>query len=133
TPDVTHIPSMSHYPALIVHPGYSQDEDGWIANPIGTGPFELVSHEAGKRAEFRRRTGGGGWWAGEAHLDGLVFIDYGSAPEAMVQAFEKGEVDINFETNVDYIDALDGLGMIRSELQTANTICARMNVSHAPY
>jgi len=133
TPDVTLIPSMSDYPALIVHPGYSQDEDGWIANPIGTGPFELVSHEAGKRAEFRRRTGGGGWWAGEANLDGLVFIDYGSAPEAMVQAFEKGEVDINFETNVDYIDALDGLGMIRSELQTANTICARMNVSHVPY
>ena len=133
TPDATLVPSMSDYPALIVHPQYAQNEGGWIVNPIGTGPFELVSHEVGKEAEFRRRTGGGGWWGGDSYLDGVTFIDLGSKPEAVVDAFERGEIDINYQTNVDYLDALDALGLVRSELQTANTIVARVNVSHEPY
>ena len=51
------------------------------ACPIGTGPFELVSYDVGQKVVYKRRENGK-WWDGEAYLDGVEFIDYGTDPTA---------------------------------------------------
>ena len=130
--DISIIPGMADYPALIVHQSFEETGSDFVNNPIGTGPFELVSYSPADRAEFRRREDGA-WWGGEAYLDGVEFIDYGTDPSAMLSAFEAQEVHTNYETTADYVDILDGLGLQLSEVVTANTVTCRTNVTHAPY
>ena len=129
-PDISLIANFTDYPALLVHPSYSGDDP--ISNPIGTGAFELVSYDVGSKAVVKRRENGK-WWGGEALLDSVEFIDYGTDFSATVNAFESGEVDVNFESPSDYIDILDGLGLGKSEVATATTLVARTNVTQKPY
>jgi peptide/nickel transport system substrate-binding protein len=131
-PDVTIIPGVSDYPALVVHPSFDETGADWVANPIGTGPFELVSYEVGNRVVYKRRESGT-WWGGEAYLDGIEFIDYGTDPSAEVNAFEAGEIHANYETTADYVSILDDLGLVKSEVQTSTTLTVRMNVANKPY
>jgi len=130
-PDITLIAGMADYPGLVVHRGFGDDGDLAKA-PIGTGPFELVSIEIGKEAEVKRRENGT-WWGGEAYLDGVKFIDFGTDSAAIVAAFDGGEVHMNDESTADFLDAYDGLGLVRQSKPTANTIVARMRMDTEPY
>ena len=132
-PDISIIPAFSDYPALIVHRDFDKMGSDFVKNPIGTGPFELVSYETAVRATYKRRENGGAWWGGEVHLDGVEFIDYGNDPNAMISAFEAGEVHTNYESTGDYVAILDKMGLVRSEILTAGTVTARMNVKNKPY
>lgn len=132
TSDISIIPGMSDYPALIVHRDYEKNGSDFVKHPIGTGPFELVSYEVGTKAVVKRRENGK-WWNGEVYLDGVEFIDYGTEATAMVSAFESGEIDTNYETASDFVEIMDGLGMVKSEAVTANNILARTNVANKPY
>lgn len=131
-PDITIIAGMVDYPALIVHRDFDQSGGDLSTNPIGTGPFELVSLEVGSRAEVRRRRNGG-WWGGEPYLDGVVWTDFGTDPTAELDAFAQGRADLNYQTTADNIVSMDGLGLVRSEAGTAATIVCRSNVDNAPY
>jgi len=130
--DIALIPSLCDYPALIVHRSFDETGANFVQNPIGTGPFELVSYDVGQKVVFKRRENGT-WWNGEVHLDGIEFIDYGTDPSAMVSAFEAGEVHTNHETSADYVTILEGVGAVTSEAITASTIVARTNVANKPY
>ena len=132
TPDIALIPNITDYPGLVVHRSFDETGADFVSNPIGTGPFELVSYDVGNRVVYKRREDGK-WWGGEAFLDGVEFIDYGTDPAAMVSAFEAGEVHTNHETSADYVQILDDLGLVRSEVVTASTIVARTNVTAQPY
>jgi peptide/nickel transport system substrate-binding protein len=129
--DITLIAGMSDYPALIVHRDYNPDV-GLVDAPVGTGPFELVSYEIGGTAEVKRRENGS-WWGGEALLDGVRFIDYGTDPAAIVAAFEAEEIDVNDITNSEFVPILDGLGLVQKGKSTAATIVARMRPDSAPF
>ncbi|WP_306118429.1 MULTISPECIES: ABC transporter substrate-binding protein [unclassified Roseitalea] len=130
-PDITLIAGMTDYPGLIVHPSYA--ETGELAsNPIGTGPFELVSFAVGDRAEYKRRENGS-WWGGEALLDGFEFVDYGTDQSAVIAAFESGEVHANYESTGDFVDIFESLGMVTSESVTGATVVVRTNVNNPPY
>lgn len=130
-PDISLIAGMVDYPALIAHPSYG--ETGELAdNPIGTGPFELVSFAVGDRAEYKRRENGS-WWGGEALLDGFEFVDYGQDQSATIAAFESGEIHANYESTGDFVDIFESLGMIGSEAVTTNTVVSRFNIANAPY
>lgn len=131
TPDISIIAGMSDYPALIVHRDFDAVGDLAMA-PVGTGPFELTELQVGERAAVTRRRDGG-WWGGEANLDGVEFLDYGTDSTALVSAFEAGEIHVNDESPADMIDILDSLGLIKREKDTAQTIVARMNVNEPPY
>ncbi|WP_019171440.1 ABC transporter substrate-binding protein [Pseudaminobacter salicylatoxidans] len=131
-PDVTIIPGFSDYPALLVHPSFDETGADWVKNPIGTGPFDLVSYDVGNRVVYKRRENGQ-WWGGEPYLDGIEFIDYGTDPSAEVSAFEAGEIHTNYETTADYVSILDGLDLVKSEVKTSTTLTIRMNVSNKPY
>lgn len=131
-PDIALIPSLTDYPALVVHRSFDETGANFAKDPIGTGPFELVSYDVGQKVVYKRRENGA-WWGGEALLDGVEFIDYGTDPSAMVSAFEAGEVHTNFETSADYVQILEGVGAVTSEAVTAATIVARTNVANKPY
>jgi len=130
--DISIIPSMAEYPALIVHRDFEKNGGELVQNPIGTGAFELVSYDVAKSAVVKRREHGS-WWGGEAYLEGVEFLDYGTDPSAWVSAFQAGEVDTNFETPADYVDVFDSLGLVKSEVVTAATLLARTNVTQKPY
>jgi peptide/nickel transport system substrate-binding protein len=131
-PDIALIPNLCDYPALVVHHSFDETGANFVKNPIGTGPFELVSYDVGQKVVYKRRENGT-WWNGEVYLDGVEFIDYGTDPSAMVSAFEAGEVHTNHETSADYVSILEGVGAITSETVTASTIVARTNVANKPY
>jgi peptide/nickel transport system substrate-binding protein len=131
-PDIGLIPNLCDYPGLIVHRSFDETGKDFVKNPIGTGPFELVSYDVGQKVVYKRREDGK-WWGGEVYLDGVEFIDYGTDPSAMVSAFEAGEVHTNHETTADYVSILEGVGAITSEVVTASTIVARTNVKNKPY
>ncbi len=131
-PDISLIPNFTDYPALVVHRSFGADGSDPVAKPIGTGPFELVSYEVGTKAVVKRRENGA-WWGGETPLDGVEFIDYGTDFSATVNAFDSGEIDMNLETPPDFIDILDGMDLVSSEIATATTLVARTNVTHKPY
>ncbi len=131
-PDIGLIPNLCDYPALIVHRSFDETGRDFVKNPIGTGPFELVSYDVGQKVVYKRRENGA-WWGGEVMLDGVEFIDYGTDPSAMVSAFEAGEVHTNHETTADYVTILEGVGATTSEVVTASTIVARTNVANKPY
>jgi peptide/nickel transport system substrate-binding protein len=135
--DITIIPGMADYPALIVHRSF----DGSVPItdvPIGTGPFELVSHEVGVSSTVTRRTNGGPWWGiaargKDVYLDGIEFVDYGTDKSAEISAFESEEIHVNYETQSDFVDILDDIGLVKSEVATGATIVARMNINNPPY
>jgi peptide/nickel transport system substrate-binding protein len=127
-PDITIIPGMSDYPALIVHPSFGGD---FKESPIGTGPFTLDGIEVGKSAAYTAREEG--WWGGRALLDGIQYIDYGVDLSAEMAAFQAGDIDLNYQSLPDQVDVLDGLDLGRLEAVTGATIVARMNVVKEPY
>lgn len=129
--DITLIAGMSDYPGLIVHRDY--DASVGLANaPVGTGPFELVEYEVAGKAVVKRRENGS-WWGGEVFLDGVEFIDYGTDPSAIFSAFEADEIHVNDQTTSDFVEVLDGLGLVKKEQATASTIVARMRPETAPF
>lgn len=130
--DISIIANFTDYPGLLVHPTFESTGGDLVKSPIGTGAFELVSYDVGSRAVFKRRENGK-WWGGEALLDGVEFIDYGTDPSALISAFESGEIDVNQETPSDFVETLDKLDLVRSEVATATTLVARTNVANKPY
>ncbi|MBY6142164.1 ABC transporter substrate-binding protein [Leisingera daeponensis] len=130
--DITLIPGMSDYPALLVHRDFDLSGGDYVAHPVGTGPFELVSFEVGGRAIVKRRENGQ-WWGGETHLDGIEFIDTGTDPSLLIAAYDAGDVDMNYETSPEFAELLVANGLVQHEAVTASTIVARMNVNSPPY
>ncbi|TIO03889.1 MAG: diguanylate cyclase, partial [Mesorhizobium sp.] len=60
-------------------------------------------------------------------------IDYGTEFLATVSAFDSGEVDLNLETPGDFIDILNKMDLIKTEVATATTAVIRTNVANKPY
>ncbi|MER9355814.1 ABC transporter substrate-binding protein [Mesorhizobium sp. M0514] len=131
-PDIALIPGIADYPALIVHRSFEKTGKDLIKNPIGTGPFQLVSWDVGQKVVYKKREDGK-WWNGDIYLDGVELIDYGADPSAMISAFEAGEVHTNYQTFADYVKVLEKLGTVTSKVVTAATIVARTNVKQKPY
>lgn len=129
--DIALIANLADYPGVVMHRSYDGSDDPMSALAIGTGPFELVSYEAGVGAEVRRREGG--WWGGDVWLDGVVWTDLGQDVSATIAAFEAGEIHASYQSPPDLIPALDAIGMETEGIATAQTIVLRFNQNEAPY
>lgn len=135
TPDITLIPNLCDYPALIVHRSF--DGPDLAAVPIGTGPWALEGLIPGSMATFRKRADPP-WWGtaaglGPVYLDAIEFRDLGPDPSALIDAFENELIDAVYETPPAFVQVFDDLGLVRSEALTANTLCVRMNVASPPF
>ncbi|QPH53508.1 ABC transporter substrate-binding protein [Pontivivens ytuae] len=131
TPDITIIPGMSDYPALIVHRSFDGSQP--ISEvPIGTGPFLLTDFRVGDVAVVEKRDPSE-YWGEEVYLDSIEFYDYGTDKSAEISAYEAEEIDVNYQTQSEFVEILDDLGLVKNEVATAATICIRMNVNNPPY
>ena len=124
SPDVTLIPGMADYPALIGHPKYAGENP--TVNQVGTGPYKLETFAVGEKAVLVRNEEHT-WWNGTVPLDRIEFLDYGDDLSAYVAAFEADEIDMNYETTGEFIEIVSGLGFSMTEAVTASTIVARAN------
>ena len=124
--DISLVAGMTDYPALIVHRSFDPKGDLIAQFNIGTGAFHIENWEPGVRARVVRREG---YWKGDAYLDAVEFIDYGTDPAA----FEAGDVDTNDITQPDSLAQLDALGLGRSEIATGGTMVCRFNNAVPPY
>ena len=125
--DIAIIANLSDYPSAVVHSSFKDGEDP-ATNPIGTGPYIPQEVSVGQKAILVRAPNHT-WWGGTAPLDEIHYIDFGTDPAAMVALFSSDEVDANYETVGEFIDILDGMGLVKEELVTASTIVVRMNSS----
>ncbi len=127
-PDITLIAGMADYPAAIVHPSHTTET--MLSNPVGTGPYLPESHEVGVKGVVVRNEGHD-WWgyaAGKgAFLDRIEFIDYGTDPAAHVAAYEAEEIDMNWESQGEFIELMNALELTHSEVVSGATIVIRPN------
>lgn len=128
TPDITLIAGFSDYPAAIV----PQDFNGDPLESKGTGPFIPEELSVGERAVMVKNPDHT-WWgagvegAGEATLDRIEYIDYGTDQAGVFAAADAGEIDMIYESLGDFVDLFDTVGWERSETVTANTLVIRPN------
>ena len=128
--DITIIPGMCDYPALIVHRDFDKNPD--TLKMPGTGPYEITDYQVGKQASVRRRKDFT-WWGGEPYLDGVDFIDYGGEQNATVAALEAGEIDADYQTTGETVTLLDGMDLVKSEAVTSATVVIRTHVTEKPF
>ena len=125
--DISLIPGMADYPAAIVHKSFSEND---LLNNVGTGPYSMLELEVGVKSVLVRNENHT-WWGEAVHgrppLDRIEFIDYGTDPSAWLAALESDEVDMLYESVGEFIDVMDGLGYVKSEVVTMNTIVIRPN------
>ncbi|MBI1777124.1 MAG: ABC transporter substrate-binding protein [Proteobacteria bacterium] len=78
---------LFHYPLSILHP---DDKGEYKLGADGTGPFELVELDVGKKAVLRARQG---YWGTGPYVETLEFIDLGDDPGPQLAAFASKQVD----------------------------------------
>ncbi len=126
-PDISLIAGFSDYPAAIVHSSYNPESG---ETGPGTGAWLLTNIEVGVKATLERNPDHT-WWGTEVYggpfLDRIEYIDFGTEPSAWVAAIESEEVDMLHESLGEFIDVLDGLELVKSEVVTAGTIVIRPN------
>ncbi|MEM1003994.1 MAG: ABC transporter substrate-binding protein [Pseudomonadota bacterium] len=125
--DISLIAGMADYPAAIVHSSFSEND---LLNNVGTGAYLIDELEVGVKATLVRNEDHT-WWGeevfGRPALDSIVYIDYGTDPSAWLAALESDEVDMLYESVGEFIDVMDSLGYVKSEVVTMNTIVIRPN------
>ncbi len=125
--DISLIAGMADYPAAVVHSSFSETD---LLNNVGTGPYLMSELEVGVKAVLSRNEDHT-WWGeevfGRPALDTIEYIDYGTDPSAWLAALESDEVDMLYESVGEFIDVMDGLGYVKSEVVTMNTIVIRPN------
>ncbi len=126
-PDISLIPGMADYPAAIVHSSF-QEED--YTKNIGTGPYVIEELDVGVKCTLVRNTEHT-WWGEEVYggpyLDRIECIDFGTDPSPWLAALESDEVDMLHESVGEFIDVLDGLGYVKSEVVRMGTLVIRPN------
>ncbi len=130
--DVSLIAGMADYPALIMHPSYDGADDPIAAHAIGTGPYQITDYQVGERAEIVRREGYN-WWAGDPFLDAVEWIDIGSSPTDLIEAYRSASIDCNHETGAGSLKQLEEEGIASTGIPTAGTVVARMKTSRPPF
>ncbi len=126
-PDISLIAVMSDYPMAIVHADFDPSDP---TSYIGTGPYRIDELAVGARCTLQQ-IDGHTWWGtgvyGGPNLERIEYIDLGTDPASWLRAIRDGEVDMLHESVGVFIDALDSMGLKRSEVGSAATIVVRPN------
>jgi peptide/nickel transport system substrate-binding protein len=119
---------LFHYPMAILDPA----EDGKFGiGSNGTGAFELVEFEAGRKAVLKARTE---HWHTVPSLDTLQFIDTGDDATAVVAALASKQVDGAYEVDVTQKPALDKIDSLQIyEVATSQTAVIHGKCTRKPF
>jgi peptide/nickel transport system substrate-binding protein len=119
---------LFHYPMAILDPA----EDGKFAiGSNGTGAFELVEYEAGRKAVLKARTE---HWHTVPSLDQLQFIDLGDDASAVVSALASKQVDGAYEVDLTQKPALEKIESLQVyEVATSQTAVIHGKCTRKPF
>ncbi|MGH7322852.1 MAG: ABC transporter substrate-binding protein [Candidatus Rokuibacteriota bacterium] len=114
---------LFHYPLLILDPAENGE---FKVGSNGTGAFQMVSNEVGRKQVFKARKDY--WGGGGPYLDTLEFIDLGDDPAAAVAALAAKQVDGLFDAGIQQLDAFQKLTHLQLyQTTTAQTAVARVH------
>lgn len=124
----------AEYSTLIAHPSFTPP---WSRNPIGTGPYTLAELRVADRCLLKRitRTTDGRefrYWGGDVYLDEIHFYHF--EQENQTAALASGDVDAIYELTVEQLELARSIPNARiSSVETAQTLCCRMQVDVKPF
>lgn len=119
---------LFHYPMSILDPA---DKGEFKVGANGTGPFELMELEVGKRALYRARKD---YWGTGPYVETLEFVDLGDDPGPQLAAFASQQVDGLQLISNDLIASLKALpNAMVYEAVTAQTGVARVHYDEKPF
>ncbi len=96
--------TLFHYPLLICDP----EEGGKFGvGSNGTGAFEMVEHEVGKRSLFIARKSG--YWGQGPYIDRFEIIDLGDDSAAQVSALASKQVDMIYQGSIASLPTVERL------------------------
>ncbi len=122
TPQIAIPEWLFHYPLLILDPA---ENGGFKVGSNGTGAFDLVSNEVGRKQILKARKDN---WGGGPYLDTIEVIDLGDDPAAHVAALAGKQVDGLYQAFILQLDALQKLGHLQLyQVTTAQTAVARVH------
>lgn len=100
--------SLYHYPLMITDPA----EDGKFGvGSNGTGAFELVEHEVGKRSLMVARKSG--YWGKGPFIDRFEVIDLGDDAAAQVSALASKQVDMIYQGSIASLPTVERLAHVQ--------------------
>jgi peptide/nickel transport system substrate-binding protein len=115
--------ALFHYPTLIMDPAENGE---FKVGSNGTGAFEMVELEVGKRAVFTARKSG--HWGGGASIDRFEIIDLGEDPAAQVAALASKQVDMIYQGAIATLPAVEKLPHVQvNTVDTGYTAVARVH------
>ncbi len=120
---------LFHYPFPVLDP----EEGGKFGvGSNGTGAFDLVAHEIGRKSVLKAR---GDYWGDGPYLDSLEYHDLGDDPSAALAALASKQVHgLDALRDVLAIDAIKALPHVNIfEVSTAQTAVVRGRVDTAPW
>lgn len=119
---------LFHYPFLILDP---EEGNTFGVGSNGTGAFELVDLEVGKRALLKARQD---YWGDKPYLDYLEFVDLGEDPANSVVALSRRTVHgLHFADRIQ-VDALKLLPHLELySVPTSDTAVVRGKVTEKPF
>jgi peptide/nickel transport system substrate-binding protein len=111
-----------HYPFVVLDP---EEGEVFKVGMNGTGAYDLVAYEVGKRAVFRANRN---YWGAGPYLDEIVFADLGDDESADFAAFASGQVQTIVSTHQSQLAATKRLPNTEVLfVRTAQTVHARMH------
>ncbi|MCO5084501.1 MAG: ABC transporter substrate-binding protein [Rhizobiaceae bacterium] len=134
TPVLSVAEDCAEYPTLIAHPSFKAP---FPDNPIGTGPYTLAELKVGERCILKRitKTTDGKdlkYWGGDVYLDEIQFYNYDQ--DNQPAAVASGSVDMIYELTVDQLELARTIeGAQIKSVETAQTLCCRMQVDQKPF
>ena len=115
--------ALFHYPALMMDPA---DNGEFKVGSNGTGAFDMVELEVGKRAVFVARKSG--HWGGGANIERFEVIDIGEDSAAQVGALASKQVDMIYQGAIATLPAVEKLPHVQvNSVDTAYTAVARVH------
>ena len=115
--------ALFHYPLLIM----DKDEGGeFKVGSNGTGAFEMVELDVGKRAVFVNHKKP--HWGGGAHIDRFEIIDIGEDAAAQVASLASKQVDMIYQGAIATLPAIEKMPHVQvNTVDTAYTAVARVH------
>jgi peptide/nickel transport system substrate-binding protein len=117
-PDGAFLDNLAMFVASIVPKAVVEElgEEGFGANPVGSGPFQLVSWARGERLELERNPHY--WRAPMPYLDGLV-IDFVQDDNTRLLRVENGEAHLGEDVpyaQIERLEAVEGVSVVAEEV-----------------
>ena len=109
--DSTFISNLAQPTGLMISPAaFKKNGKDWCANnPVGTGPFQIVSRQKDVRSSFKKFDGY--WQKGKPYLDKIEFTPI-QDPLTREMSLKKREIDLMVTINANNLKGLEKEGLI---------------------